>query len=142
MAELVEIEFKIDKSQLAKFDRQTRDATETALVITVKKALDRIEKSTLIKDYTQNSNPSKPQGSTYIRTFKLQDSSRKQIIRDRLPVEGRWQAKTKYASFVIGLSNQQAAIHSGRWPVLELAIETADKNMSNDFDKAMKKVQK
>jgi hypothetical protein len=142
MAELITLEFEIDKGQLAKFDRETRRITEKALVLTVGKVLDRIEKATLIKDYTQNSKPSKPQGSTYIRIFKLQDSSRKQITRDRIPIEGRWEARAHYASYVIGLAEQQAEIHKGRWPSLELAINNVNVTISDDFDKAMKKVQK
>jgi hypothetical protein len=142
MAELIELEFEVDKKSLSKFERETRGVTEKALVITVNKALDNIEKSTLIREYTQNAKPKKPKGSKYIRHFILRQSSLKRITRNTIPVEGKWEAKIKYASYVIGLENQQALIHKNRWPALELGIKLANENMSKDFDDAMKKVQK
>lgn len=142
MAELIGLEFEIDKSQFAKFDREVKLTVEEASRITVRKAFDRIDIATGIKKYTQNSGPAKPSGSTYIRTFKLKKNARRKITKHILPVEGEWLAQAKYASFVIGLANQQALIHSGRWPALELAINDVNSNISNDFDKAMKKVQR
>ncbi|MCK5062283.1 hypothetical protein KAR28_07095, partial [Candidatus Parcubacteria bacterium] len=101
--------------------------------------LDVVEDSTLITQYTQTSKPSKPTGSTYIRTFRLQRSSRKQITRNKLPIEGTWEAKTRYASYVIGLAGEQAAIHVGRWPVLELALNNANVKAPQIFNEEMSK---
>lgn len=146
MAELIELEFDIIPGEILTLDKLARRSIQFAIHTTVGKGIGRIEKSTLVKEYTQNSKPAKPEGSTYRRTFSMQNTSFTRITSvssfGKRPIEGQWEAKTKYASFVIGLSSQQAAIHSGRWPILELAIETANKNMSSDFDKAMKKVSK
>jgi hypothetical protein len=101
--------------------------------------LDIVEETTLIRQYTQTAKPAKPLGSDYIRIFRLQRSSEKKITRDKLPVEGRWEAKTQYASWVIGLAAQQAPIHMGRWPVLELAIGNANRLASPIFDEEMSK---
>ena len=143
MADVLSVEFEIDKSQFAKFKKQTVGVTELATAITIRKALDHVERATLIKNYTQNSKPAKPEGSTYIRTFRMQQSSRKEMTSTKFPaIEGRWEAKIKYASYVIGPISAQAEIHKNRWPALEAAITFADQNISIDFNKAMKKVQK
>ncbi len=113
--------------------------TERATVRMVARLLDVVEDATLIKQYTQTAKPTKPTGSAYIRTFRLQRSSEKQITRDKLPVAGQWEAKTKYASMVIGMAAQQAPIHMGRWPVLELAIGNANRLASPIFDEEMSK---
>ena len=124
-----------DVKQLEKIPGQTQNAA----VRTTARLLDIVEDATLITQYTQTSKPSKPTGSTYVRTFRLQRSSQKRITRDKLPVEGTWEAKTKYASYVIGLAGQQAAIHSGRWPALELALNNANVKASPIFDEEMSK---
>lgn len=124
-----------DMKQLEKIPGQTERAT----VRMVARLLDTVEDATLIKQYTQTAKPAKPTGSDYIRTFRLQRSSQKQITRGKLPVAGQWEAKTEYASMVIGLSAQQAPIHIGRWPVLELAISNADRLASPIFDEEMSK---
>lgn len=122
-----------DVKQLEKIPSQT----ERAAVRMVARLLDKIEDATLIKRYTQTANPSKPSGSTYVRTFRMQKSSEKTMVRDKLPIEGRWEAKTQYASYVIGPSAGQAAIHSGRWPVLELAVTNANVIAPQIFDEEM-----
>jgi hypothetical protein len=143
VADVVSLELSINPKSLAKFEADTKGVTERALAITIEGALDRIEKATLIKDYTQNSKPSKPEGSTYRRTFRLQDSSRKEMTSKKLPkISGRWEARIKYASQVIGPIAEQSEIHKGRWPALELAINNVNTTIADDFDKAMKKVQK
>ena len=142
MAKLIEIEIEVDKKSLADLDKETKLTTEEALRNTVRVAFDRIDASTSIRAYTQNAKPAKPQGSTYIRTFELKKSARRRITRRKIPVEGEWKAQIEYASFVIGLSAQQAQIHQGRWNPLEQAINNVETNISDDFDKAMKKVSK
>jgi hypothetical protein len=112
---------------------------ERATVRMVARLLDVVEDTTLIRQYTQTAKPAKPTGSDYRRTFELQRSSDKQITRDKLPVEGSWEAKTEYASWVIGLAAQQAPIHMGRWPVLELAIGNVNRLASPIFDEEMSK---
>lgn len=124
-----------DIKQLEKIPLQTGRAT----VRMVGRLLDVIEDSTLIRQYTQTAKPAKPTGSDYIRTFRLQRSSQKKITRDKLPVSGTWEAKTEYASMVIGFAAQQAPIHAGRWPVLELAIGNANRSASPIFDEEMNK---
>lgn len=124
-----------DIKQLEKIPAQTGRATVRMVV----RLLDVVEDTTLIRQYTQTAKPAKPTGSDYIRTFRLQRSSDKQITRDKLPVEGSWEAKTEYASFVIGLDAQQAPIHSGRWPVLELAIGNVNRQAPPIFDEEMSK---
>ncbi len=121
----LEITFTVDKDDVKEL-AGTPDKIRTAAVRMTDRLLDRLEAATLIKTYTQNAGPHKPEGSTYIRTFRLQRSSKKQITRKTFPVEGRWEAKTEYASRVIGLAEQQAAIHAGRWPILEGAINNVN----------------
>ena len=134
----LDVQIIIDQNgikQLEKIPAQTGRATVRMVV----RLLDIVEDTTLIRQYTQTAKPSKPTGSDYIRTFRLQRSSEKQITRDKLPVEGSWEAKTESASFVIGLAAQQAPIHTGRWPVLELAIGNANRLASPIFDEEMSK---
>lgn len=124
-----------DIKQLEKIPSQIERAT----VRMVARLLDVVEDTTLIRQYTQTAKPAKPPGSDYIRTFRLQRSSDKQITRAKLPVEGSWEAKTEYASMVIGLAAQQAPIHTGRWPVLELAVGNVNRLASPIFDEEMSK---
>lgn len=127
-----------DVKQLEKIPGQIERAT----VRMVGKLLDVVEDTTLIRQYTQTAKPAKPAGSNYTRTFSLQRSSDKQITRDKLPVEGSWEAKTQYASMVIGLAADQAPIHAGRWPALELAINQVNTNAQKDFDKEVERLKK
>ena len=132
------IEITIDKEDVKQFAK-TPDKINAAAVRTTQRLLDRLEAATLITTYTQNAGPHKPEGSTYIRTFRLQRSSKKQITRKTFPVEGRWEAKAEYASRVIGLAAQQAAIHAGRWPILEGAINNVNFIAPKVFDEEMAK---
>lgn len=134
----LQIEISIDEDDVKQFAR-TPDKIEAAAVRMTGRLLDRLEAATLIKTYTQNAGPHKPEGSTYIRTFRLQRSSHKEIVRDKFPVEGRWEAKAGYASEVIGLAEQQAAIHVGRWPILEGAINNVNFIAPKVFDEEMAK---
>lgn len=143
MADVISIDFEVDKKSLKELDTRTRSITEEALRNTIRRAFDRIDKSTRIREYTQNSKPAKPEGSTYIRTFNLQKSARRRITKRKLPgVEGEWKAEIRYASYVIGLASQQAEIHKGRWNFLEQAINNVNLEVGNDFDKEMKKASK
>ena len=129
---LIDLEFELDPKSVKTLQEQSAKNIEEATVGTVTRLLERVEDATLITQYTQTPRPSKPTGSTYIRKFRLQRSSQKRIIRDKLPVEGAWEAKTEYASFVIGLAQDQAPIHRGRWPSLELAINNVNTNISRN----------
>jgi hypothetical protein len=132
---LIELEFEIDSNSAKKLQKQSERGIELATTRTVERLTERAEQATLVTQYTQTANPHKPAGSTYIRTFRLQRSSERRIIRDTFPIEGSWEAKTQYASSVIGLAQDQAAIHRGRWPSLELAINNVEINAQKDFDK-------
>jgi hypothetical protein len=137
---LIGVEIEIDPRSVKKLQKQSTKEIELATVRTVERLTERAEDTTLITQYTQTAKPSKPLGSDYIRTFKLQRSSKRRIIRDTFPVEGSWEAKTKYASLVIGLAKDQAPIHRGRWPVLELAIANVEANAQSDFDKEVARI--
>lgn len=118
---------------------KTPDKIEAAAVRMTERLLGKVEDATLITKYTQTARPNKPAGSTYVRTFLMQRSSKKQITRNVFPIEGAWQAKTAYASFVIGKASEQAAIHSGRWPVLELAINQVNVLAPKIWDEELSK---
>ncbi len=137
---LVSVEVEIDPKSIKKLQKQSTREIERAAVGTVNRLTARAEDATLITQYTQTARPAKPTGSDYIRTFRLQRSSERRIVRDTLPVEGIWEAKTQYASMVIGLAADQASIHAGRWPVLELAINQVNTNAQKDFDKEIERL--
>jgi len=134
----LDVQIIIDQSDIKQLEK-IPGQIERATVRMVKRLLDVVEDTTLIRQYTQTAKPSKPAGSDYIRTFRLQRSSEKKITHDKLPVEGSWEAKTEYASMVIGLAAQQAPIHAGRWPALELAISNVNRLNSPIFDEEMSK---
>lgn len=121
----LQITFTVDEDDVKKLAR-TPDKIEAAAVRMTERLLDKLEELTFIRTYTQNAKPRKPESSSYIRTFRLQRSSSKQITRKTFPVVGHWEAKTLYASRVIGLAAQQAPIHAGRWPILEGAINNVN----------------
>ena len=121
----LEITFAVDKDDVKQF-AQMPDKIEAAAVRMTERLLDRLEELTFIRTYTQNAKPRKPEGSSYIRTFRLQRSSKKEVTRKTFPVEGQWEARVEYASRVIGLAVQQAPIHAGRWPILEGAINNVN----------------
>ncbi len=139
---LISVEVEIDPKSIKKLQKQSTREIERAAVGTVNRLTARAEDATLITQYTQTAKPNKPTGSDYRRTFRLQRSSERRIIRDTLPVEGIWEAKTQYASMVIGLAADQAPIHAGRWPALELAINQVNTNAQKDFDKEVARVTK
>lgn len=134
----LDIQIVVDQNDVKQLEKIPGQVQNAAIRMTAR-LLDVVEGATLITQYTQTSKPSKPTGSTYIRTFRLQRSSQKRITRDKLPVEGIWEAKTQYASYVIGLAGEQAAIHVGRWPVLELALNNANVKAPQIFDEEMNK---
>lgn len=138
----IKLEIEVDKRSLARWKKASQKDIEQAAVQTTLILLDKLEDATLIRRYTQNSRPAKPTNSTYVRTFNLQDSSSKQLIRDTLPVEGEWRADVEYASYVIGTVDQQADIHIGRWPSLELGMNNVEVNANKVFTEEMDKVQK
>ena len=73
-----------------------------------------------IVSYTADAKPTKPPGSSYIRTFELKESSRTEIInRTKRTIEGRWYTDFGSAKFVIGTVGEQANIHRGRWKSTE-----------------------
>jgi hypothetical protein len=135
---VLDVEIVVDQSDVKQLEK-IPEQTEQATIRTVARLLDVVEDTTLIRQYTQTAKPAKPLGSDYVRTFRLQRSSKKEITRERLPVAGQWEAKTEYASMVIGLAAQQAPIHAGRWPILELAISNANRLASPIFDEEMAK---
>ncbi len=139
---LIEVEVEIDPKSAKKLQKQSTREIERATVRTVDRLTERAEDATLIARYTQTAKPAKPIGSDYIRTFRLQRSSERRIIRDAFPVEGSWEAKTEYASRVIGMAKDQAPIHVGRWPALELAINQVNANAQKDFDKEVERLTK
>lgn len=132
------IRIVINEKDIKRF-AQTPDKIEAAAVRMTERLLDRLEELTFIRAYTQTAKPRKPEGSTYRRTFRLQRSSKKQITRKTFPVEGHWEAKADYASRVIGLAPQQAAIHAGRWPILEGAINNVEFIAPKVFDEEIAK---
>lgn len=139
---LINVEVEIDPKSAQKLQKRSTKEIERATVRTVERLTERAENATLIRQYTQTAKPAKPLGSDYIRTFRLQKSSERRIVRDTFPVEGSWEAKTEYASRVIGLAKDQAPIHAGRWPSLELAINEVNVNAQKDFDEEVKRLTK
>ncbi len=139
---LIDVDIVIDTKSAKKLQKQFTGAIWAATLATIKRLLVRAEDATLITQYTQTAKPAKPTRSTYIRTFRLQRSSERRITHRPLPVEGSWEAKTQYASMVIGLAAQQAPIHVGRWPALELAINQVNANAQKDFDKEIARLAK
>lgn len=119
---LLEAEIVIDEKSLKALQKSIPKVLDIVSTKTVERLMDKLEELTSITKYTQTAHPRKPEGSTYHRTFQLQRSSQKQIVRNTLPVEGLWEAKAKYASRVIGFAADQAPIHQGRWRIFEGAI--------------------
>jgi hypothetical protein len=90
---------------------------DKGLSVSVDHMLTFIENSQ-IKAYTANARPSLPEGSDYIRTFELQESSEK--IHQSSALEGVWKSDLDHAKYVIGQENEQAPIHQGRWKSIEV----------------------
>jgi len=74
------------------------------------------------KRYTQDSEPEKPAGSHYRRTFYLQNTTEKVHV---LKYEGEWISDIPYSNKVLGLSREQADIHRGRWKSQEIVEQMA-----------------
>lgn len=72
-----------------------------------------------ILKYTASAFPAPPPGSTYTRTFALQNAFETRVTSTKLPtISGEYsvnEAKAKHASFVVGKKSQQAKMHRGRW---------------------------
>jgi len=113
-----------DEAALKRLDKATDIKKESKEIVT--EGLDIIQNEQ-IEDYGANSNPSKPAGSNYRRTFRLRESS---VIRDKPIINGHqgvWKTtgRAKYDALVLGKQNQQAAIHRGRWMSQEEMIKNA-----------------
>ena len=69
--------------------------------------------------YGADSNPARPPGSRYVRTFDLQSASETERTGTKLPdISGVWRvnlSKARYGEKVLGTRQQQAPIHRGRW---------------------------
>ena len=110
---------------------------------TVNYGLNEIEQAQILR-YTSISRPSRPPGSTYIRTFKLRRSSRKRkAAKMAFSVEGTWWADpstASYAPFVIGHATQQATIHAGRWRSLEEVTKRVARKIGNKLAEEVSKI--
>ena len=97
-----------------------------------------------VEVYTQNARPPKPGGSTYIRTFRLQESSTRDIEKLTLrEVIGLWLTGAAYASFVVGRPGEQAGIHEGRWrdalESLRFGIRVTIKELKKNLNRRLRK---
>lgn len=143
MADGLQVTIEVDPKSWANLEKATNEQIERATAATVMELAKRLETATLITLYTQNAQPAKPSGSTYMRTFRLQQSSQVKMGSAKLPsIDASWEAKAAYASFVIGPAKEQAAIHSGRWPALELAINNVNAVAPKIFDENMRKFER
>ncbi len=140
MADL-DIDIIVNRRQLNALDREVRRNIERASVNTVIRVADKVEETTLIRKYTQTSQPAKPLGSTYVRKFVLRAGSVKRLVSTRLPsVEAKWTSQAKYSSYVIGFSSQQSQIHRGRWPSLELVLNNVNHVTKPIFEEEWRRV--
>jgi hypothetical protein len=112
------LEVKINEADFRNAAREEELRIERRLNSGVDRILDTIE-AAQIGSYQAGSNPARPPGSTYIRTFDLQRASKKQRTRRILPeISGVWsvdEGKVRYGDYVLGTRAQQARIHRGRW---------------------------
>jgi hypothetical protein len=97
-----------------------------------------------VESYTQNARPPKPEGSLYIRTFRLQDSSTRDIEKLTLrEVIGLWRVGIAYASFVVGKPGDQADVHEGRWrdalESLRFGVTVMIKELKRNLNKRLRK---
>lgn len=119
------ITIEIPVKQFAKSADLAQKEIQTRLVAGVNAILDLIE-ATQIHKYTAAGEPDQPTGSTYVRTFTLRRSSRKEIKRRRLPIiQGLWSSdlnEAPYNKYVIGPLNEQAPIHRDRWKSIEEVV--------------------
>lgn len=118
---------------------------EAAAVRGVEKALKALEE-VQATSYEANSNPAKPAGSRYQRTFALKRASRTRILNPRFPtIIGRWDldGSIDYGEKVIGPASDQDPIHRGRWKseeeVLEIWEPMAPQIIDDEIQKAVSK---
>lgn len=121
----VEFTYQIPEAEIQAIILQKERDIEANLNTAVDKILDLVENSQ-IKSYTAGGNPTRPSGSTYVRTFTLQAASEKERTGSKLPdISGVWRAnegKARYAPYVLGSRAEQAPVHQGRWKALEDVI--------------------
>ncbi len=97
-----------------------------------------------VESYSQNARPPKPEGSTYIRSFRLQDSSTQDIEKLTLrEVIGLWRTGAAYASFVVGKPGDQADVHEGRWrdalESLRAGVTVTIKELKKNLNRRLRK---
>ena len=97
-----------------------------------------------VESYTGNARPPQPEGSTYIRTFRLQDSSTRDIEKLSLrEVVGLWRIGAAYASFVVGKPGDQTAVHEGRWrdalESLRFGVRVTIKELKKNLNRRLRK---
>ncbi len=80
--------------------------------------------------------PPPPPGSTYIRTFKLQNSWRKQVILhgDMLT---KVQSTSPHYNKYVQSRPDQAQVHQGRWQTAESVQEDTDEEVTEILDAAV-----
>ena len=121
----VDFTYQIPEAEIQAVILRKEKSIEDNLNTAVDKTLDLVENSQ-IKASTAGGNPTRPSGSTYVRTFTLQQASEKERTGTRLPdISGVWRAnegKARYAPYVIGSRAEQADVHRGRWKALEDVI--------------------
>ncbi len=97
-----------------------------------------------VESYGPNSRPPQPEGSTYIRTFRLQDSSTQDIEKLTLrEVIGLWRTGAAYASFVVGKPGDQTDVHEGRWrdalESLRFGVKVTIKELKKNLNRRLRK---
>ena len=111
----MDVDINVTKATLKEVEKQIRlqmDKGMDALLVEIE--------DIQITSYTGDAKPTKPPGSTYIRTFELKESSRTEITnRTKRTIEGRWYTDLDYAKFVLGTVGEQDNIHRGRWKSTE-----------------------
>lgn len=121
----VEFTYQIPEAEIQAIILQKERDIEANLNTAVDIILDLVENSQ-IKSYTAGGNPTRPSGSTYARTFTLQQASEKERTGAKLPdISGVWRAnegEARYGKYVLGSRVDQAAVHRGRWKALEDVI--------------------
>jgi hypothetical protein len=107
-----------------------------ALAESIDPLLDFVEAGQIHK-YTQDADPTKPEGTPYVRTFDLRNSSEKSHAPGAL--NGEWRATIDYAQYVLGTRAQQALIHQDRWlpteTVEQLTIAAAPGIINDQVEK-------
>ena len=114
----VTVTYQIPMTQVGQTIAQQVRRIEAGLNAAVDELLGEIEQAQILA-YTASGLPSQPAGTDYVRTFKLQSSSKTRRTSTKLPViSGEWIADegiARYAGYVIGSRSNQAKVHRGRW---------------------------